>query len=83
MRLTERDKRILEAIHAYDGMLSFPQIRRLFFTGKSQAEQRLKFLYQHSYLGRPNEDQRRRLREMVYWLDKKGADIVASTLGRK
>lgn len=81
MRLTERDKRILEAIHAYDGILSFAQIRRLFFTGKSQAEQRLKFLYQHSYLARPNEGQRRRLSEMVYWLDKKGADIVAGLSG--
>ncbi len=81
MRLTERDKHILEAIHAHDGILSFPQIRRLFFTGKSQTEQRLKFLYQHGYLARPNEEQRRRLREMVYWLDKKGADVVASLSG--
>lgn len=81
MQLTERDKRILEAIHAYDGLLSLAQIRRLFFTGKSQAEQRLKFLYQHRYLARPNEEQRRRLSEMVYWLDKKGADIVASLSG--
>ncbi len=81
MQLTERDKRILEAIHAYDGVLSFAQIRRLFFTGKSQVEQRLKFLYQHGYLARPNEEQRRRLSEMVYWLDKKGADIVASLSG--
>ena len=78
MRLTERDKHILEAIHAYDGMLGFSQIRRLFFTGKSQAEQRLKLLYQHRYINRPNKDQRRRLPEMIYWLDKRGAEIVAS-----
>lgn len=68
-------------IHTYDGLLSFSQIQRLFFTGKSQTEQRLKLLYQHGYLARPNEVQRRRLREMVYWLDKKGADIVASLSG--
>jgi len=81
MRLTERDRRIFEAVHTYDGMLSFPQIRRMFFTGKSQTEQRLKLLYQHGYLARPNKDQRRRLPEMIYWLDKKGAEIVASLDG--
>lgn len=81
MWLTERDKRILEAIHAYDGVLSFPQIKRLFFTGKTQAEQRLKLLYQHGYLARLNKEQRRRLPEMVYWLDKKGAELVASLTG--
>jgi len=81
MRLTERDRRILEAVHAYDGMLSFPQIQRLFFTGKSQAEVRLKLLYQHGYLARPDKDQRRRLPEMIYWLDKNGAEIIASLEG--
>jgi hypothetical protein len=50
MRLMERAKRILEAVHAHDGVLSFSQIQRLFFTGKSQTEQRLKLLYQHLYL---------------------------------
>ena len=81
MRLTERDRRILEAVHSYDGVLSFTQIRRLFFTGKSQTEQRLKLLYQHGYLTRLNKDQRTRLSEMVYWLDKKGAELVASLDG--
>ncbi len=81
MRLTERDKHILEAVHSYDGMLSFTQIQRLFFTGKSQTEQRLKLLYQHSYLARPDKDQRRRLPEMIYWLDKKGAEMIASLDG--
>jgi len=81
MRLTERDKRILEAVHAYDGMLGFPQIQRMFFTGKSQTEQRLKLLYQHSLLARPDKDQRRRLPEMIYWLDKKGAELIANLDG--
>lgn len=78
MRLTARDTRILEAIHAYDGMLGFSQIRRLFFTGKSQAEERLKLLYHHKYINRPNREQRMRLPEMIYWLDKSGAETVAS-----
>ena len=81
MRLTERDKRILEAVHAYDGTLSFSQIQRMFFTGKSQTEQRLKLLYQNAYLARLNKEQRRRSTEMIYWLDKKGAEIVASLNG--
>ena len=81
MRLTERDKRILEAVHAYDGILSFSQIQRLFFTGKSQAEQRLKLLYQHGFLARLDKEQRRRLSEMIYWLDKKGAEFIASMDG--
>ncbi|MCB9112226.1 MAG: replication-relaxation family protein [Anaerolineales bacterium] len=81
MRLTERDTRILEAIHAYDGVLSFSQIQRLFFTGKSQTELRLKLLYQNGYLARPGEDQRRRISEMIYWLDKKGAELIASLNG--
>ena len=81
MRLTERDIRILEAVHAYDGMLGFQQIKRLFFTGKSQAEHRLKLLYQHRYLNRPDKDQRRRLPEMIYWLEKEGAETVASLQG--
>lgn len=78
MRLTERDRHILEAIHAYDGMLGFSHIRRLFFTGKSQAEERMKRLYQHRYVKRPNREQRMRLPEMIYWLDRRGAEVVAS-----
>ncbi len=81
MRLTPRDRHILEAIHTYDGMLSFSQIQRLFFSGKSQAEERLKLLYQHGYLNRPDRQQRRRLSEMIYWLDHKGAEHVASLNG--
>jgi len=78
MRLTERDQRILEAIHVYDGLLSFSQIKRMFFTGKSQAELRLRLLYQNGYLNRPDKEQRRKIPEMVYWLDRKGAEVVAS-----
>jgi len=81
MRLTERDKRILEALHTYDGVLSFSQLQRLFFTGKSQTELRLRLLYQNGYLARPSEDQRRQTPEMIYWLDKKGAEIVANLNG--
>jgi hypothetical protein len=78
MRLTKRDKRILEAIHAFDGMMGFSQIQRMFFTGVSQAKQRMMLLYQHGYVNRPNREQRRRTPEMIYWLDKNGAKVVAA-----
>jgi hypothetical protein len=81
MRLTQRDRHILEAIHAYDGMLGFSHIQRLFFTGKSQTEERLKLLYQHGFLQRPDRLQRMRLPEMIYWLDRPGAEYVASLMG--
>lgn len=81
MRLMDRDKRILEAIHAYDGLLSFSQIHRKFFSNKSQAELRMRLLYQHRYVNRPELQQRRRVPEMVYWLDKNGAEVVASLNG--
>ncbi len=77
MRLTARDIHIIEAIHAYDEMLGFSQIQRLFFSCKSQTELRMKLLYQHEYVNRPNQDQRRRNPQMIYWLDKRGAEIVA------
>jgi len=81
MRLMERDKRILEAIHAYDGLLSFSQIQRIFFSNKSQAELRMRLLYQNRYVNRPNFEQRRRVPEMIYWLDRNGAELVASLNG--
>jgi hypothetical protein len=78
MRLTERDQCILEAIHAYDGMLSFSQIQRMFFSCKSQAERRMMLLYQNKYVNRPNFNERKRMPEMVYWLDRRGAEVVAN-----
>lgn len=78
MRLTERDRQIIEAVHSYDGMLGVSQLQRMFFTGESQAKQRLMLLYQHKYLNRPDKEQRRRLPQMIYWLDKRGAALIAS-----
>jgi hypothetical protein len=49
--------------------------------GKSQAEHRLKLLFQHRYIRRPNRRQRLMLPEMICWLDKRGAELVASRQG--
>lgn len=82
MRLTDRDRRILEAVHAYDGMLSEGQIRSLFFTGRTATQVRLMLLYQHGYLNRPDRRQRAALPAMVYWLSEKGATYVAGLYGQ-
>jgi hypothetical protein len=82
MRLTERDKRILEAIHAYDGMLAAPQIQRLFFTGKTQMETRARLLFQHGFLNRPDRRRRGTLPAMIYWLGERGAAWIAGLDGQ-
>ncbi len=82
MRLTERDRRILETVHAYDGLLSEQQIRHLFFTGRTATQVRLMLLYQHGYLNRPDRRQRAALPAMIYWLSEKGAAYVASLNGQ-
>ena len=81
MRLTTRDKRILEAIHAFDGVLSDQQIKHLFFSGTSQLRLRMRLLYQHGYVVRPDRRRRASLPTMVYWLDERGADHVAGLSG--
>ncbi len=82
MRLTGRDSRILEAAHAFDGVLGDYQIRRLFFTGERQARGRLSLLFQHGYLSKPSRAQRAGLPCMVYWLGKRGAAHVAGLHGQ-
>src|SRR5579862_5131090 len=81
MKFTARDGRILEAIHAYDGVLADYQIRALFFSGESQVKLRLRLLFQQGYLARPSYKKRASLTHMVYWLDTKGASYVAGLSG--
>lgn len=81
MHLMARDRHILEAIHAYDGMMGDYQIRRLFFTGERQTRGRLSLLYHNGYLNRPNRKQRASLDCMVYWLVRRGAAEVAGLAG--
>lgn len=81
MRLTTRDSRILEAIHAFDGVLSDRQIKRLFFSGTSQMQLRMRLLYQYGYVARPDRRKRASLSSMVYWLDERGAEYVAGLSG--
>ncbi len=81
MRLTARDVRVLEALHAFDGVLADYQIQRLFFTGTSQTRLRLRLLYAHGYVARPDRRRRASMPCMVYWLERKGAAYVAGLSG--
>ena len=85
--LTERDKQILAAIHAYDGMMSLKQLWRLYFPDCSsdvQPRKRLRDLCNNGYLTMPTSDEGLRwvpLGETVYWLDTKGARTLADLKG--
>lgn len=82
MHLTTRDSRILEAVHAFDGVLGDYQVRRLFFTGERQCRGRLSLLFQHGYLKRPHRQRRSSLPCSVYWLGERGAAHVAGLTGQ-
>lgn len=85
IRLTERDQRIMETLHAFDGMMSYQQLKRLFFPGKwdTGPKERLRLLFQHRYLNLPDDENLHRVPqgEIVYWLDEKGAELVAGLRG--
>jgi hypothetical protein len=82
MRLTERDRGILEAIQAFDGMLADYQIQKLFFQGKRQMQYRMSLLFHHAYVARPDRKRRAAIPSMIYWLNKKGARYVAGLSGQ-
>lgn len=86
IRITSRDKRILETIHAFDGLLSLRQIDRLFFSGKerSQPRTRMRLLYDNAYVNMPDPENIHQvpIGETIYWLDHKGASTVAGLRGQ-
>lgn len=84
MMLQQRDLDLFETIHAFDGLLSETQIRRIFFAGGERAcRYRLSKLWQNGYLHKPSREQRHHLPCMIYWLDTLGAQQVANRLGTK
>jgi len=91
MVMTERDKRILHAVHEYR-MLTREQIERLLFapefgqdhfTKTSKVRHRLKVLYQNKYLERVPlpVGNATWAWQPVYRLARSGAELVASDLG--
>jgi len=87
IRLTTRDKRILETIHSFDGLLSLRQIDKLFFSGqgRSQSRARMRLLFDNGYVNMPDLESIHQVPagETIYWLDKKGAAIVAGLSGKR
>ncbi|HUV52079.1 MAG TPA: replication-relaxation family protein [Dehalococcoidia bacterium] len=85
IRLTENDRRILEAIHAFDGMMSLEQIDRLRFngTGGTWPRERMRALFDHRYVNMPNTANAHRVPagETIYFLDVEGARVVADLYG--
>lgn len=85
IRLTARDNQILETIHAFDGLLSLRQIDRVFFSGqgRSQPRTRMRALFNHGYVQMPDATTMHQvpLKETVYWLDRRGAALVAGLQG--
>jgi hypothetical protein len=85
MRLTERDRQVLETICAFDGMMSLKQIDRLFFSGqgRSQPRTRMRTLFANGYVQMPSPRTIHRvpLGETIYWLDQRGAEVVAARQG--
>ncbi len=88
-RLTKRDIAIINACYEYRA-LTTPQIQELIFqqqerSAQVKCQQRLKLLFHHGYLHR--DEQPTKLTEgrrpLIYFLDRKGAQLLAECLGIK
>jgi len=77
MRFQERDGAILQAIHAYDGVLARRHLKAMFWPDASwrAMEMRVSVLYHQGYLDWPDLEQRRTkpIPEPICWLGWKGA----------
>lgn len=86
IRLTQRDVKILEAIHAYDGLMSLAQIDRLYFSGqgRTQPRHRMRLLCAHGYVQQPDKVTKHQVPwgETIYWLGRKGASLLAGLQGQ-
>lgn len=88
LRLTKRDLAIVNACYEYRA-LNTPQIQQLFFQRNNtygplvQCQHRLKLLYHHGYLYRDEQPTKFREghRPLIYFVDQKGAQLLAEYLG--
>lgn len=88
LRLTKRDLAIVNACYEYRA-LNTPQIQQLFFNHSNtygqlvQCQHRLKLLYHHGYLYRDEQPTKFREghRPLIYFLDRKGAQLLSEYLG--
>jgi DNA-binding MarR family transcriptional regulator len=80
MRLTERDRAIIEAVHLYR-VLRQDQIQTLFFGTKSAAQRALARLYDHGFLERKFTPVLYGRSPTLYVLDKRGAELLRAERG--
>lgn len=85
-RLTEDDRRILEAIHTFEGVINLEQVGRLFpaASDPGRLESQMRRLVDGGYLKLHSENAAKDASgaaETIYWLDEKGAAAVAAAQG--
>jgi hypothetical protein len=80
--LTDRDKKILQSIQAFEGFLSLQQIRDLYFPctsgGREAALRRCRRLRQAGYLIEATKQERKLIPTKIYWLGKRGYKLCAA-----
>ncbi|MEP7288439.1 MAG: replication-relaxation family protein [Chloroflexota bacterium] len=81
IRLTDRDRAVIAAIHDYDGILADYQLRAMFFHDERYFMERMSFLFHNGYVAKPDRQRRAQLKYTVYWLDKTGAELLAGQQG--
>ncbi len=80
MRLTERDRQIIEAVHRFR-VLRQDQVQSLFFGGKSTAQRALARLYDHGFLERKFVPVIYGRSPTLYVLDRRGAELLRAERG--
>jgi hypothetical protein len=85
IRRTKRVKRVLEMIHAFDGLMSLRQIDHLEFSGKggSWPREYMRKLFDNGLVDMPSDQYIHKVPvgETVYWLALEGAKLVAGLRG--
>src|SRR5438105_11993362 len=82
MQLTQRDKKIIEAVCQYR-ILRQDQIQELFFGHRTAAQRRLEKLYDHGFLQRYFLPTRGGLMSspVLYGLDRRGVELLRAEFG--
>lgn len=86
MRVTERDKALLQFIYDHEGLVSRRQLAKVFFGGNEDwAKHRLLLLFENGYLNQPDDENMHRVPrgQWIYWLDRLGLELVAGLHGEE
>lgn len=86
MRITDRDKHVLQTIYDFEGLMSKRQIAEVCFDGSVEwAKKRMRVLFENGYVRQPDEDDMHRVPrgEWLYWLDRLGLETIAGLRGEE